>query len=77
MNISVRLPSHVSAEADPPTDRRPRADRAQAAAVGGAVAHWIEAHSKRRIGSPREVYFADFNAAGPNDAACDTAFPLA
>lgn len=37
VNISVRLPSHVSAEADPLTDRRPGIDRAQAAAVGGAL----------------------------------------
>lgn len=42
-----------------------------------AVAHWIEAHGKRGTGSPREVYFADFDAVGPNDPACDIAFPLA
>ena len=29
-----------------------------------AVAHWIEAQGKRGTGSPREVYFTDFDAAG-------------
>lgn len=42
-----------------------------------AVAHWIDAQGKRSIGSPREVYFTDFGAAGPNDPACDIAFPIA
>ncbi|HEY8597553.1 MAG TPA: MerR family transcriptional regulator [Thermomicrobiales bacterium] len=42
-----------------------------------AVVHWIEAQGKRGTGSPREVYFADFDAAGPNDAACDVAIPIA
>jgi DNA-binding transcriptional MerR regulator len=42
-----------------------------------AVAHWIEAQGKHCTGSPREVYFADFVAAGPNDPVCDIAFPIA
>jgi hypothetical protein len=27
-------------------------------------------------GSPREVYFADWNATGPGDEVCDVAFPM-
>jgi DNA-binding transcriptional MerR regulator/effector-binding domain-containing protein len=42
-----------------------------------AVAHWIGAESHSVGGSPREVYFTDFMAAGPNDEVCDVAFPLA
>ena len=42
-----------------------------------AVAHWIETQGKRGTGSPREVYFADLGAAGPHDAVCDIAFPIA
>lgn len=41
-----------------------------------AVAHWIDAQGRRGTGSPREVYFADFDAADPNDKACDIAFPI-
>lgn len=28
-------------------------------------------------GSPREVYFADWDAAAPTDEVCDIAFPVA
>ena len=42
-----------------------------------AVSQWIETNGKQHGGSPREVYFADFDAAGPNDEVCDVAFPLA
>jgi DNA-binding transcriptional MerR regulator len=41
------------------------------------VASWIEAEGKRMTASPREVYFADFAAAGPDDPVCDVAFPIA
>jgi hypothetical protein len=42
-----------------------------------AVAQWISAHGRRMAGSPREVTFADVDAAGPNDDVCDVAFPIA
>lgn len=41
-----------------------------------AVAHWMTSRGLRGAGSPREIYFADFLSAGPNDRVCDVAFPL-
>jgi DNA-binding transcriptional MerR regulator len=41
-----------------------------------AVASWIGSHSRSVAGSPREVYFADFDAAAPTDEVCDIAFPV-
>jgi DNA-binding transcriptional MerR regulator len=41
-----------------------------------AVAQWISSEGRSIGGSPREVYFTDFMAAGPNDEVCDIAFPL-
>jgi hypothetical protein len=40
-----------------------------------AVAHWITSNGLT-AGPPREVYFADFDAAAPTDEVCDVAFPL-
>jgi DNA-binding transcriptional MerR regulator len=42
-----------------------------------AVANWIASHDRSMAASPREVYFTDFDAAGPNDEVCDIAFPVA
>ena len=42
-----------------------------------AVDGWIRSEQKSMTGSPREVYFADWEAAGPNDEVCDIAFPVA
>jgi DNA-binding transcriptional MerR regulator len=42
-----------------------------------AVAAWIHANGRAIGGPPREVYFADFMAAGPDDEVCDVAFPVA
>jgi hypothetical protein len=41
-----------------------------------AVAGWIEREGETVLGSPREVYFADFDAAGPDDPVVDIAFPI-
>jgi DNA-binding transcriptional MerR regulator len=41
-----------------------------------AVAQWIGANGKQVGGAPREVYFTDWDAAGPNDEVCDVAFPI-
>jgi DNA-binding transcriptional MerR regulator len=41
-----------------------------------AVEHWISDNGREIIGSPREVYFVDFMAVGPDDEACDIAFPV-
>jgi DNA-binding transcriptional MerR regulator len=42
-----------------------------------AVEQWIVDNGREIIGSPREVYFADFMNAGPDDEVVDIAFPVA
>jgi hypothetical protein len=42
-----------------------------------AVEGWVNEHGETVIASPREVYFADFAAAGPEDPVVDIAFPIA
>ena len=42
-----------------------------------AVDQWIKRNGKTMTGSPREVYFADFMNAGPDDEVVDIAFPIA
>ncbi|WP_328748164.1 MerR family transcriptional regulator [Streptomyces sp. NBC_00285] len=41
-----------------------------------AVEEWITAHGLTQAGPCREVYFADWEAAGPEDPVCDVAFPV-
>ena len=41
-----------------------------------AVEQWIAKEGRRIAGAPREVYFADWDAAAPTDEACDIAFPV-
>ncbi|WP_406125392.1 MerR family transcriptional regulator [Streptomyces sp. NBC_00989] len=42
-----------------------------------AVEQWVAAQGLRYAGPCREVYFADWEAAGPEDPVCDVAFPVA
>jgi DNA-binding transcriptional MerR regulator len=42
-----------------------------------AVESWIRSEERTMTGAPREVYFADWGAAGPDDEVCDIAFPVA
>lgn len=42
-----------------------------------AVEYWLTTNSVASAGAPREVYFADFAAAEPDDEVCDIAFPIA
>jgi DNA-binding transcriptional MerR regulator len=42
-----------------------------------AVAGWIGSRGLSVAAAPREVYFADWDAAGPADEVCDVAFPVA
>jgi DNA-binding transcriptional MerR regulator len=42
-----------------------------------AVERWVTARGIALAGAPREVYFTDFVAAGPDDEVCDIAFPIA
>lgn len=41
-----------------------------------AVEQWIAQNNRQVAGSPREVYFADFMNADPNDEVVDIAFPI-
>ena len=41
-----------------------------------AVEQWIAAQGLKQAGPCREIYFADWDAAGPEDAVCDVAFPV-
>jgi DNA-binding transcriptional MerR regulator/effector-binding domain-containing protein len=42
-----------------------------------AVDQWITSNGRQMTGPPREVYFADFMNAGPDDEVVDIAFPIA
>jgi len=41
-----------------------------------AVCAWADTDGRDRTGPGREVYFADWDAAGPGDEVCDIAFPI-
>jgi DNA-binding transcriptional MerR regulator len=41
-----------------------------------AVERWVAGQGLRYAGPCREVYFADWEAAGPEDPVCDVAFPV-
>ncbi|MEV2213928.1 MerR family transcriptional regulator [Streptomyces sp. NPDC050997] len=41
-----------------------------------AVEEWMTAQGLRPTGPCREVYFADWDASGPEDPVCDVAFPV-
>jgi hypothetical protein len=41
-----------------------------------AVDEWIRSSGMAFAAEPREVYFADFDAAAPDDEVCDVAFPI-
>ncbi len=42
-----------------------------------AVEAWVLAHGEKFDGSPREIYFEDFMAAGDDELVVDIAFPIA
>ncbi|MER6423378.1 MerR family transcriptional regulator [Streptomyces sp. NPDC001137] len=48
----------------------------QIGAAFEAVEQWIAAQGLQQAGPCREIYFADWEAAGPEDAVCDVAFPV-
>ncbi|MEU6374363.1 MerR family transcriptional regulator [Streptomyces sp. NPDC046909] len=41
-----------------------------------AVEEWMRREGLEQAGPCREIYFADWDAAGPDDAVCDVAFPV-
>ncbi|MFF8426483.1 MerR family transcriptional regulator [Streptomyces sp. NPDC016566] len=48
----------------------------QILAAFGAVEQWLAGEGLEMAGPCREVYFADWDAAGPGDPVCDVAFPV-
>jgi hypothetical protein len=42
-----------------------------------AVEQWLQKQERMASGSPREIYFADWDASAPTDEVCDVAFPVA
>ncbi|MFE4408732.1 MerR family transcriptional regulator [Streptomyces sp. NPDC056821] len=48
----------------------------QILAAFGAVEQWIAERGLEQAGPCREVYFADWEASGPEDPVCDVAFPV-
>lgn len=58
-----------------------RLSRAQMAFPGlleayDALHEWLRTENKQSADAPREVYFAGWDAAGPDDPACDIAWPF-
>lgn len=56
--------------------RKAQVEYPQILSAYDAVAQWIGSNGRSVAGAPREVYFTDFMAAGPNDEVCDIAFPV-
>nr|WP_225987609.1 MerR family transcriptional regulator [Streptomyces spectabilis] len=48
----------------------------QIVAAFDAVEEWIARQGLRQAGPCREVYFTDWDAAGPGDEVCDVAYPV-
>ncbi|MFH8771939.1 MerR family transcriptional regulator [Streptomyces sp. NPDC017958] len=48
----------------------------QILAAFGAVEQWLAGEGLEMAGPCREVYFADWDTAGPGDPVCDVAFPV-
>jgi DNA-binding transcriptional MerR regulator len=57
--------------------RRAQVEFPQIRSAYDGVAQWIDARGLTVADDPREVYFTDFMAAGPQDEVCDVAFPIA
>lgn len=56
--------------------RKSQVDFPQILSAYDAVEQWITKNGKTMSGLPREVYFADFMSAGPDDEVVDIAFPI-
>lgn len=88
VEICVPVTAGQGAAADAPTRREPahreayaritkaQVEYPQILSAYDAVAHWIDAQGRSVAGSPREVYFADWDAAAPTDEVCDIAYPV-
>ncbi|QIJ63251.1 MerR family transcriptional regulator [Streptomyces sp. JB150] len=56
--------------------RKAQVAHPQILAAFEAVEEWIRERGLEPAGACREVYFADWDAAGPGDPVCDVAFPV-
>ena len=56
--------------------RKAQVEYPQILSAYDAVAQWIASQKLSMSAAPREVYFTDFMAAGPNDEVCDVAYPI-
>ena len=56
--------------------RKAQVEHPQILSAYDAVEKWISSQGLSDAGSPREVYFTDFDLAGPADEVCDVAYPI-
>jgi effector-binding domain-containing protein len=56
--------------------RKAQVEYPQILSAYDAVHSWIGTEGRTAAGSPREVYFADFDAAGADAEVCDVAWPI-
>jgi DNA-binding transcriptional MerR regulator len=56
--------------------RKAQVEHPQILSAYDAVEQWISSQGVTPAGYPREVYFTDFDPAGPADEVCDVAYPI-
>lgn len=56
--------------------RKAQVEHPQILSAYDAVEQWISSQGLTDAGYPREVYFTDFDPAGPTDEVCDVAYPI-
>jgi hypothetical protein len=56
--------------------RKAQVEYPQILSAFDAVAQWLATRELTSSAPPREIYFADFNAAAATDEVCDVAFPI-
>ena len=69
--------AHAEGNDERPVEVTAQVEYPQILSAYDAVAQWIGSEGRTSAGSPREVYFADWDAAGPTDEVCDIAYPVA
>jgi DNA-binding transcriptional MerR regulator len=88
VEVCVPVDSAAAARLDGPTRDEPahreayvRIPKAQVAfpqilSAFEAVAQWLREQNLSSSAAPREVYFTDWDSAGPDDEVCDVAYPM-
>ncbi len=56
--------------------RKAQVEYPQILSAFDTVAQWADVHRRAILLPPREIYFADFHQAGPDDEVCDVALPI-